>query len=260
MSRAPACLIAFALLSLGCSVTHPRVASSAREVVSTPCRIAILRPAIEASVKYYRSKQFLQSPKAGLVIGTGLSIASRRFLESLGHTTVHDVELQALVTGGKRRVRRLNASLHAILQRVIIADLDYSHPAIAEEVAAEGVVPPELRGKVDLLVAMRGTARLETERETRTRWIRNITFNVLTFPFTLASSLLPFPTPLSVTISTQMFERSPDRCFVSAVVVDCRTNRILFLNDYSHESVPRKDGEHEALVKKLLTLFEKIDD
>jgi hypothetical protein len=254
----------FAILSIliacACSTTHPRRASNLDELVKKSKKIAILRPQIDAQVKYIDTPEFFHSTENSRHWESMITTGMRRTLEKDGHKIFHYVEIIKMLPRGKRQSELLTSRLVKLTEPAIESDADYSKKTVPEKVTAKGLIPSQISKEIDFIIAVKGRSKIETIREFYARWTRNIGFNLLTFPITAASAFIPVPLPISVTISTSVFEASPEDMFVSLIVIDVKSGRIIYQNDYFHTSIPGNDEKLQKLGETLLEDFTRHDD
>lgn len=252
--------IALVCIFSGCATTHPRRAPNLDGLIAKPKRIALLRPKIDARVKYIDTPEFFYSAsRAGqweAMVTTGM----RRSLEMDGHEIFHYLEIGKLLPGGERELKGLGVRLTRLTEPAIEADADYAKKSVPKLSTGESLIPKQLKEKVDFIVAIKGRSKIETIKEFYARWTRNIGFNLMTFPITAASAFIPVPLPISVTISTSLFEPSPEDIFVSVIIIDVKTREIVYQNDYFSTSIPSDDEELQELGFDLLEDFTKHDD
>lgn len=249
----PICLAVF--LGAGCAVTHPRRSPDLDKIVASPKRIAVLRPAIDAKVKYISVPEFFLSPSFSALWSSGLATGLRRNLERDGHFVYHSIEIQEMLPGGRQVVEEITDQLVALTEKAIVADPDYSRQNVPLAVNAKGLIPAQLQNSVDLIVATKGRATIETIREFYARWFRNIALNLATLPITASSAFIPVPLPISVTISTSFLEKSPEDCFISMIVIDTKSGRIVYQNDYFNQDLPNDATGLGELALDLLEEF-----
>ena len=94
----------------------------------------------------------------------------------------------------------------------------------------------------------------ETNKELWWRWTKNIGLNLATLPIAVASIFIPVTLPISVTISTSIFEPSPDRIYAELVVLDTRTGKVVYQNDDYYTTVP-EDEDLAEVADRLLEEF-----
>jgi hypothetical protein len=244
-------------VSNGCAATHPRRATNLDDMLSRPRKIALLRPEINAQVKYIGTPEFFYSASRGKNWEAMITTGVRRKLEEEGHQIYHHLEIGAMLPRGKRQAELLSKRLTRLTEPAIVSDSDYSKKTVPILVTAEGLIPKEISDEIDFIVAIKGRAKIETIKEFYARWFRNIGFNLMTFPITAASAFIPIPLPISVTISTSVFEASPEDVFVAMIIIDAKTGKIVYQNDYFCATVPGNDTDLQTLGKDLLEEFVK---
>ena len=248
-------LLLFFLPLVGCRVTHPRRAAELDLLLATPRRIAVLKPRCEVRVPYIHTPERLLSPEASEELAGELSTALRRSLEARGHQHFHFIELSddPLLDAGP--LEALRSALIEATRKSVLADLDYRAPILDPRARLEAHIPGAVSGRVELIIACAGRAVIETDQQFVDRWVRNVGLNLLTLPVNLLSSLIPIAAPLSINISTSLFERSPDELFLSLVVVRTSDGRIVYQNDLYEADVPSDSAELAELADALLEGF-----
>jgi hypothetical protein len=256
MSLAPRSelLLAAALLA-GCAVTHPRRTEELAALLEKPARIAILEPRVDVRVKYISTEEFMLTRSGSAAFGRELANAYEKVLGAAGHEVFRGDRLAEIAAEERAELEVLNEALLELAEEAIASDPAYSSAWLAAELTAAEIVPPGLAAKVEMIVATKGYAQLETSLGFRMRWIRNVTFNILTLPISIASTFIPFAMPISVTISTSLIEGSPERMFLHMVVIDAKRGTFVYQNDYSSKTVPQKESKFESVVKNLLEEF-----
>ena len=247
-------------ISTGCATTHPRQAANLDSLIAKPKRIALLRPKIDAQVKYIDTPEFFYSASRSGQWEAMVTTGMRRSLEMDGHEIFHYLEMGKLLPGGERELRGLNVRLTKLTEPAIEADADYSKKSVPKLATSENLIPKQLKERVDFIIAVKGRSKIETLKEFYARWTRNIGFNLMTFPITAASAFIPVPLPISVTISTSVFEASPEDIFMSVIIIDVKTREIVYQNDYFSTSIPSDDEDLQELGFDLLEDFTKHDD
>lgn len=247
------------LAGIGCNVTHPRTSPDLEALISKPKRIALLRPELAAKVKYIKTKEFFLSPKYSADYATSLTTGYRRVLERDEHTVIREIEIRDLLPEGDAALDKLSRDLIALVEKAIVADPDYSSQNVPLSVNGKELIPDELRERVDFIVATKGRLMVETTKEWYARWGRNIGLNLLTLPISLVSTFIPITLPLSVNISTSIFESSPEEMFIAMIIIDCRDGGIIYQNDVTSRDIPGDQDDCQELAEDLLDEFIKAD-
>lgn len=252
-------IVMLASATSGCVTSHPRPSPGLDKIVGAPQRIAILKPDLDTRVKYINTPEFFFSKSRAELWATNIVTGVRRGLEDDHHKIFHYTEIDKMLPRGRPQAALLTRRLVDLTEPAIESDADYSKGSIPILITAEGLIPPQLAEQVDLIVAIKGHAKIETVKEFYARWFRNIGLNLLTFPISLASAFIPVPIPLSVTISTSIFEPNPEDVFVSLIVVDTKTSKIVFQNDYYTTYLPGDDTEFQEMGLALINGMRRKD-
>lgn len=255
-------MIALLALSLasGCAYTHPRRSDELPLALKEPRAVLILAPVADVRLKLISAEEFFTAREESDRLAKLLLSEIEQAIESSGHRAYTEDEIRSASPSLAGALDGLAENLLGIAAEVISLDAGYNSRR-CDMIDASAVIPRELRDgqigyrELDLAIAIGIRADKETRREFWQRWVRNLTYNIVTLPLGLVSAFIPISTPLSVNISTSILEPSPDRIFATLIIVDLRSAAILYQNDYFAEELPESAGDLRALVERLFEEF-----
>ncbi|MFC1706348.1 hypothetical protein ACFL59_05920 [Planctomycetota bacterium] len=246
------------LLGTGCSVTHPRAAKDLGRLLKRPRRILLLEPDVNVMVKYISTPRTVHVRRLTRDFHGWLANGVAAVLREQNHQVYYAPKVPSLARR-KASVRRLRSDLIGLTETIIEHDPAYELETIPPGISTRGRVPPWVASNVDLIVVLSGEVLMETTKEFYVRWFRNVVLNVLLFPVSLVSALVPLAMPISVNISTSIFEGSPEHVSVTMGVIDCRRERFVYENDYYYTTAPRDREDLQDLAEELLEEFGPVD-
>ena len=241
----------------GCVVTHPRSVDDLGEILESPRTILVLAPRVEVWVKNMSTEEFFRVDADGEEFAGELVQTTRTLLEGMGHGTLVEESVDPGPGSSGLPLDRLRAKLLDLAEQVISRDPEHVLRTIPEGLTAKGLIPPELLGQAELIVAVHARAKKETHREFWQRWRGNLGLNIVLLPLTLVWVFAPVALPASVYVTTNLVTLSPDRLFSYLIAVDAASGRIIYQNDFFSKWVPEDEDDYRRLVERLLEGFQR---
>ena len=220
----------------GCSVSHTTGVHDADWRLGRARRIAVLTPDTTFALKVFETEEYVQDPVRSHQARAIFLDAINHGLNQRGYRTVviHDQPQRP----GWKVLSELKRRLQTLSRGILEWDPDITRERLGQwpvpgsvGLPLEASLPPEARN-CDLLIYLTGSVRMETPREAVNRWSRTLFLNLASVPFVVAGYFIPIALPLTVQISTSLYNPSPDVLSLRMLVVDLSERRAIWHHHY----------------------------
>lgn len=223
-------IILLALLT-SCATSHLRFAENIED--NQIKEVLILDPEIDSSVKYIDIPRYFKNNSAQKKVQKYAIAGYKKALGEKGYKSYKEEDL-AKTSLYDSYSKKIKTKLRNLGHQIISDDLEHVNDKMPSSYLKKISIPlPEEWKKFDAVIFIYGKAKIETNRESCTRWRGNIIYNILALPLSVTTLVFPFLAPIAfVGSGDYVFAKSPDETFLNMVIIDVRSRKIIYQYDY----------------------------